>query len=109
MTTQNPRLTEIIKKLQERPLTEAELEGLLRPLTVQPSLLSGYLTESELAHELDRDPRTLERWRRLGTGPPFTMVGKTPRYRREAALEWLLKQERGAVREPKRRRRVAAG
>jgi hypothetical protein len=52
-------------------------------------LLDGYVTEAELAAELDKDPRTLLRWRKLGIGPPFTMAGIKPMYNVERAREWL--------------------
>jgi hypothetical protein len=42
-------------------------------------LLSGYLTEAELAVELGKDPRTLWRWRKRQIGPPYVMNGvRTP-------------------------------
>jgi hypothetical protein len=52
-------------------------------------LLEGYLTETELATELDKDPRTLLRWRKLRIGPPFTMNGVMPIYNIEKARQWL--------------------
>lgn len=54
-----------------------------------------YLTESELAADLDKSPRTVKRWRARRVGPPFLKVGKTIWYRRDAVREWLrsLEQE----------------
>lgn len=52
-------------------------------------LLGGYVTEAELAAQLDKDPRTLLRWRKLAIGPPYTMNGLTPMYSVEKAREWL--------------------
>ena len=38
-------------------------------------ILSEFLTKEELAAELRRNPRTLDRWAVLGMGPPRTHVG----------------------------------
>jgi hypothetical protein len=52
-------------------------------------LLDGYVTEHELATELNKDPRTLFRWRKLRIGPPFVMNGVVPIYNVEQARKWL--------------------
>ena len=62
------------------------------------SLLDDYMTPSELADELDKSERTIARWDRLRIGPPKTVIGKKPYYRREAVRKWLLRQERGQAR-----------
>ncbi len=67
----------------------------------------GYRTESELAKFLNKDFRTLQRWRRERTGPPVTMIGKTPLYRLESTDAWLRSLEQGQVREQSRKRRLA--
>jgi hypothetical protein len=59
-------------------------------------LLSDFLTKKELAVELRRDPRTLDRWDALGTGPPRTRVGRTILYRRSSVQKWLVAQEHQA-------------
>jgi hypothetical protein len=59
-----------------------------------PSILSNYFTRAELAKELGRTIRTLERWEAARTGPPITRLGKQPLYRRQAVQDWLLHQER---------------
>ena len=61
-------------------------------------LLDDYMTPDELAVELGKSPRTIARWDRLRIGPPKTVVGKKPYYRREAVREWLLTQEHEQVR-----------
>jgi hypothetical protein len=55
----------------------------------RPGLLDDYLSEAELAEELQKDVRTLQRWRKLGVGPPFTLTGVTPKYPRSGAARWL--------------------
>ena len=56
-------------------------------------LLSEFLTKEELAAELRRNPRTLDRWVVLGIGPPRTRVGRTVLYRRSSVEKWLSTQE----------------
>jgi len=57
------------------------------------SILDDYLSEAQLAKELNRNPATLVRWRKKQIGPPFTMLGKSVFYSRESVLVWLKKQE----------------
>ena len=52
-------------------------------------LLDGWLSEHELATELERNVRTLQRWRDLRIGPPFTMMGDSPIYHTENVKRWL--------------------
>ena len=60
-------------------------------------LLSEFLTKEELAAELRRNPRTLDRWDVLGVGPPRTCVGRQVLYRRASVQKWLVAQEQSAV------------
>jgi hypothetical protein len=73
-------------------------------------ILSGYLTRPQLAAELNRTIRTLERWEWHRTGPAVTHIGKSPLYRIETVRAWLASLEREQVREKSRphRRRVTA-
>jgi hypothetical protein len=48
-------------------------------------ILAEFLTKDELAAELRRNPRTLDRWDVLGMGPPRTFVGRKILYRRASA------------------------
>jgi hypothetical protein len=57
-------------------------------------ILSEFLTKEELAAELHRNPRTLDRWDVLGMGPPRTHVGRKVLYRRASLQKWLAAQER---------------
>ncbi len=56
-------------------------------------ILSEFLTKEELAAELRRNPRTLDRWDILGLGPPRTHVGRQVLYRRASVQKWLVAQE----------------
>jgi hypothetical protein len=58
-------------------------------------LLSDFLTKEELAAELQRNVRTLDRWEALGIGPPRTCVGRTVLYRRPSVQKWLSRLEHG--------------
>ena len=51
-------------------------------MSVPEPILSEFLTKEELAVELRRNPRTLDRWDALGMGPPRTHVGRKVLYRR---------------------------
>ena len=66
------------------------------------SVLAEYISRDELAEELDRCPRTLDRWDSLKIGPPRTIIGRRVLYRRQAVAEWLRSQE-----EPPPRSRAA--
>ena len=61
------------------------------------AILSEFLTTEELAAELRRNPRTLDRWEVLGMGPPRTHVGRQVLYRRTSVEKWLAAQEQSAA------------
>ena len=61
------------------------------------AILSEFLTTEELAAELRRNPRTLDRWDALGMGPPRTHVGRKVLYRRTSVQKWLAAQEQSAT------------
>jgi predicted DNA-binding transcriptional regulator AlpA len=56
-------------------------------------LREDYLTTPELAAELGRSTRTLDRWALTGDGPPRTLIGRKTLYRRDAVLAWLRSRE----------------
>jgi hypothetical protein len=56
-------------------------------------VLSEFLTKEELAAELGRNERTLDRWDALDVGPPRTHVGRKIFYRRASVQKWLAAQE----------------
>ena len=56
-------------------------------------ILEEFLTKEELASELQRNPRTLDRWNVLRIGPPRTLVGRAILYRRASVQKWLAAQE----------------
>ena len=60
------------------------------------SILADFMTVEQLAAELGRNKRTLDRWDTLGTGPPRTRVGRMVLYRRSSVEKWLSAQEHQA-------------
>jgi predicted DNA-binding transcriptional regulator AlpA len=60
---------------------------------VTNSLLGDFLTQDEAAAELNICERTLDRWRRLGEGPPITKLGRRVLYRRSSLQAWLCRCE----------------
>ncbi len=46
------------------------------------SVLAEYMSRDELADQLDRCARTLDRWHSLRIGPPRTIIGRRILYRR---------------------------
>ncbi len=62
-------------------------------MSTSEPILSEFLTTEELAAELRRNKRTLDRWEALGIGPPRTFIGRTILYRRASVQKWLAAQE----------------
>jgi len=57
--------------------------------TTNDNILSEYLTKQELAAQLNRSIRSVDRWALTGDGPPFVRIGRRTLYRRAAVVEWL--------------------
>jgi hypothetical protein len=57
------------------------------------TVLSGYLTPTQLAAQLGCCEKTLHRWDAARIGPPRVHVGRKVMYRREAITQWLIKRE----------------
>jgi hypothetical protein len=74
------------------------------PSKTPNSLLADFISEAALARQLDVDIRSVQRWKALGLGPPYTMVGRRPVYRLEAVRAWLLSREKKPPRERAGRR-----
>lgn len=72
--------------------------------TALPNILSDYLTKRDLAEQLGRSVRTVDRMALNGDGPPPTRIGRTTLYRRDAILKWLRDRETPApgYKSPKR-------
>jgi predicted DNA-binding transcriptional regulator AlpA len=66
-----------------------------------PPIHNRWLTQDQLASQLRKSRRTLERMRNAGTGPRFSKVGKTVLYRECDVEEWLLERSFGSTAEAK--------
>jgi len=62
-------------------------------MSITEKLLAEFLEQNEAAAELKVCGRTLDRWRRLGEGPPVTKIGRRVLYRRVSVQKWLAAQE----------------
>jgi hypothetical protein len=58
------------------------------------NILEGFVPRPELARQVKKSERTLERLESKGEGPPVTYIGRTPYYNVERAREWLQTRER---------------
>lgn len=58
-----------------------------------------YLTQRQVAVQLNVSERTLERWRLEGTGPAFAKAGRRVLYDRELIEAWLQKGTRRSTSE----------
>jgi hypothetical protein len=68
------------------------------------SILAGYLTEAEFAHQIKKSRRTLQIWRQRRTGPPWVQIGNSVLYPEEGGRSWL----KGLEQQPVRSRRNVA-
>jgi len=59
-----------------------------------PSVLDGYITETDLARQLKRSVRTLQRLAARQSGPPRIKIGRLVFYRIDSVRAWLVQQER---------------
>ena len=63
----------------------------------ETSLFDNYQTPEALSGELRISPRTLDRWHRLGEGPPRCKVGRRVLYRRSSVAAWLMSREQASA------------
>lgn len=59
-----------------------------------PSVLEGYIRETDLARQLNRSVRTLQRLAARRLGLPRIKVGRLVFYRIDSVRAWLAQQER---------------
>ena len=62
-----------------------------------PSRTARLLTTDDLAAMVGVKPRTVERWRAAGEGPPFMMFGRAIRYHPARVQAWMLAREQGTT------------
>ena len=66
------------------------------------TLLSGWISRSDLAQQLEVTEGTLRRWESERWGPPCIRAGRKIYYRRAAVLQWLEEQEVAVQRQGRR-------
>lgn len=71
-----------------------------------PNILEDYLTRADLAKQIRKSERVLERWEQYGEGPPVTRIGRAAYYHIPAVKAWLASLQKAMPREEKRRRRA---
>ena len=59
------------------------------------SPLDDYLTREELARQLNRSTRTLDRWHTMRIGPVRTRVGRLTLYEKKSVADWLKNRTEG--------------
>jgi len=74
-------------------------ERLLSNAHSNETVLEGYLERDQLASELNKSARTIDRWHAMGVGPPRVLIGRKPYYKRASVLAWLERHERDPERE----------
>jgi hypothetical protein len=95
-------MTRLGSKLKAQPEPQA-IETPLGKIYVETvdkapdRLLDEYLTEGELAEQLNRTLRTIRRWRSLGEGPPWHRIGRNTFYRKATVRAWLAGLEQDAA------------
>jgi hypothetical protein len=69
----------------------------------ESDVLDDWLSEEATAAAVGKTVRTLRKWRRIGTGPPYTFFGRTIRYRKDGLAEHYRRSEITPVRTKQRR------
>ena len=69
----------------------------------EQNILSGYLSQDELAAQLGIAVSTLEKWRCEGLGPAYTRASRKPLYSIAGVQQWLRDREQKPPRERRRR------
>ena len=64
---------------------------------VVAEVLSDYLTRDELARQLGKTSRTLERWERQRVGPAITRIGNRVLYHIDDVKAWLRAQRQAVA------------
>ena len=73
-------------------------------LPAERNIFAEWLSEDEAAAALGKSVRTLRKWRHQRIGPPYTLFGKTIRYRGPTLVEHYKQSEVTPVRADRGRR-----
>ena len=68
------------------------------PIFQNPALLDEFLTRPQLALRLGRSVKTIDRWHRVGYGPPRMMLGAFPVYTSASVAAWIERRALDKVR-----------
>lgn len=68
--------------------------------------MERYLNEREAAALTGHSPRTYQRWRWKGGGPPFRKIGSSVRYAPDELRAWLEAQRRTSTSDPGTREHI---
>jgi hypothetical protein len=60
----------------------------IKDIAINESTANSFVSEARLARHWDISGRTLQRWRSLGHGPRFRIIGGSVRYRIRDILEY---------------------
>jgi hypothetical protein len=74
--------------------------------TASPKFLDDFLDLELFAKEVDRHPRTVDRWTKEPDGLPYTNIGNRKLFHIPTAREWLMRRMRRPA--PRRERENAA-
>ena len=87
------------KRQPDKPATNTTPPTIANPEATAPAtaaagdeIISGerrYISESRVAAMLGYSPRTLQRWRTEGKGPPSTKIGRKPFYELDELHKWM--------------------
>jgi hypothetical protein len=69
-------------------------------------LLAGFISEAELAKQLNIGLRTLRHWRKAGIGPPIVYLGRRPVFKITSVQAWLDSRERPMPRDRRKAKAV---
>ena len=82
------------ERLPGPPLAPSTWAGLARPYDCEVLVMSVLLNTRQAAERCNLSPRTLEKHRVTGGGPPFIRLGSAVRYRVEDLDSWITANRR---------------
>ena len=71
-------------------MADGETKTVTKP---DKSVMAEFLTRDEMAEQFGVSVRTLDRWHRLGRGPPRISIGRKRLYRVGAYRDWIKENE----------------
>jgi hypothetical protein len=87
-------ITIALRRLSANLYREERPVDYLSDSAPSPSVLEAYISETDLARQLKRSVRTLQRLAARQSGPPRIKIGRLIFYRIESVRAWLVQQEK---------------